>query len=244
MTLAALDTPAIDDARARLPDRGDIPEAAREALEPTEERVGFGTGASLVDGGEDSTDHGHYPTGEDLLRPTARDTLAAVADHEKVADIEDVADELDTSRDTVERALRLHGVDEPQGGATEDTTEDTVTLPLHGEVDLEHVRTPVWRDARVLEHLAVRCGFGVEDIKTVLERERNDGRPASKPRWSVRTADIEDALADIGLMDRDEPESATAENEDLRLGGASHDFSESGDSSPSGGLTVSTSDFE
>lgn len=243
MTLAALDTPAIEDARARLPDRGDVPEEALEALEPSEERVGFNQGASLVEGGDGPTDHSHYPQGEDVLRPSAEDTLEALADHSKVADIEDVADELDTSRDTVAKAMQLHGIEDPDG-ETEDATEDVIHLPLHGEVDLEHVRTPVWRDARVLEHLAVRCQYGVADIKTVLERERNDGRPGSQPRWTVGESDIEDALADIGLMDRDEPESATAENEDLRLGGASHDFSESGDSSPSGGLTVNTADFE
>ena len=244
MTLAALDMPAIEDARERLPDRGDVPDEALEALEPTEERVGFGIGASLVKGGQNPTDHTHYPTGADVLKPSASDTLAELADHPKVASIEDVADELDTSEDTVAKALRLHGIEEPQGDTAEDVPEDVIHLPMHGRVDLAHVRTPVWRDARVLEHLAVRCQYGVADIKTVLERERNRGRPGSKPRWTVREKDIKDALRNIGLMESGEEEPRTAENDDLRLGGASHDFSETQDTTPSGGLVVNADDFE
>lgn len=223
-----LDTSAIAEARQRLPERGDVPQEAREALEPPQGPLA----------GE--SDH---PTGEDILKPDARDTLADVAGHHTVADVADVASELEADHDTAEKALRLHGIEvsDPEG---EDANEDTVVLPLCGEVGLEHVRTPVWRDARVLEHLTATCGYSVEDIKTLLERERNEGRPSDKSRWTVRTADIEDALREVGLMEREEPEARTLESEDHRLPKVSHDFSETGDSSPSGGLTVNTADFE
>lgn len=223
-----LDVASIEEARDRLPDRGDVPQEAREALEPPEGPLA----------GE--SDH---PTGKEILKPAHRDTLADVADHPTVADVSDVADELDADHDTAEKALRLHGIEDPDGTA-EDANEDTVVLPLCGEVGLESVRTPVWRDARVLSHLAVACEYGTEDIKTFLERERNEGRSGDKPRWTVQTEDIERTLRECGIMEREDPEARTAESEDLRLGGVSHDFSETGDSSPSKGLTVNTADFE
>jgi hypothetical protein len=222
MTLATLDTPAVEDARDRLPDRGDVPEEAQEALEPPE-------------GPLEGEDH---PTGEDILKPSARDTLATVAEHHMVTDAEDVAAELDTSVETVEKAMRLHGIEEPEGNATEDVPEGTIRVPLYGEVNTDYLRDPVHADSRLIEQLAVRCQYGVRDIKDFLETERNRGRPSSKPRWTVRESDIKATLQDIGLMDPEPEERATAEGEDVRLGGASHDFSDTG------GLTVSTSDFE
>lgn len=227
MTLMALDMPGIEDARARLPERGDVPADALEALEPPE-------------GPLEGEDHA---TGGDIIKPTAQDTVATVAEHPTVEGIEDVADELDASEDTAERALALHGIEvsEPEG---EDVPEGVIDVPLAGGVDTDHLADPVWSDHRLAEHLVVRCGYSVEDVKTLLERERNRGRSGDKPRWTVRTQDIERTLRECGIMPREDPEARTAESEDLRLGGVSHDFSESGDTTPSGGLTVNTADFE
>jgi len=224
-----LDTSAIAEARQRLPERGNVPQEAREALEPPE-------------GPLEGEDH---PTGEDILKPTAEaeDTLATVAEHHTVADVSDVADELDTSAEIAERALALHDIKitDPEG---DDVPEGVIRVPLMGEVSTEFLANPVWSDHRVLEFLAVRCQYGVADIKTFLEKERNRSRSAGKSRWTVRTADIEDALREVGLMEKSDPEARTAENEDHRLPKVGHDFSETGDSSPSGGLTVNTADFE
>ena len=225
-----LDTSAIEEARLRLPERGNVPQEAQDALEPPE--------------GPLAGDSDH-PTGKDILKPSAEaeDTLVTVAEHHTVADIEDVADELDMSAEIAERALALHDIEvfEPEG---EDVPENVIRLPMQGEVSLENVRTPVWRDARVLERLTAVCGYSVEDVRTFLEREMNRGRPSYKPRWRVRTEDIEDALREVGLMERKDPEPGTLESEDHRLPKVGHDFSETGDSSPSGGLTVNTADFE
>jgi hypothetical protein len=222
-----IDSPAIEDARERLPDRGEVPEEAQEALEQPEGPLA----------GEND-----HPTGEDILKPSSRDTLVRVAEHATVSDLDDVADVLSADRNIVERAFDIHEIEKPEGEDT-DYSEDVVSLPLHGEVNLENVRDPVYTDGRLLEHLVVQCGYGVEDIRTVLEQEMNQGRPSEKSRWRVRTQAIEAALQDIGLMERDETEPSTEENEDIRLGGATHDFSETENSS-SGGLTINTRDFE
>lgn len=204
MTLAALDVPGIEEARQRLPERAsDVPQEARDALEPPEGPLA----------GE--SDHA---TGEEILKPSAEaeDTLATVVEHHTVADIEDVADELGTSAEIAERALTLHDIEvsEPEG---EDTPESSIEVPLAGKVDTDHLADPVWSDHRLAEHLAVRCQYGVAEIKTFLERERNRGRSGDKPRWTVRTEDIKRALRECGIMPREDPEARTAESEDLRL---------------------------
>lgn len=227
MTLAALDVPAIEETRQRLPERGNVPQEAEDALEPPE-------------GPLEGEDHS---TGEDILKPSARDTVATVVEHPTVADMSDVADELDVTKDIAERALALHDIEDPDG-VTDDVPEGVIEVPLAGDVDTDHLRDPAWSDGRLLEHLAVRCQYGVADIKTLLERERNHGRSAEKPQWTVRTEDIENALREVGLMERKEREARTLESEDHRLPKVGHDFSETGDSSPSGGLTVNTADFD
>ncbi|MFC3477658.1 hypothetical protein [Halobacterium litoreum] len=234
-----MDTTAIEEAKASNRDGGpreDRPEEVDEFLEP-EEAVGFEEGLPLLD-----RPYEEYP--DDPLTPDAGADVAALAGHELVGSVEDLAAELDTTEGKVRTALHLHDVEEPTAGSSFDSVEreGVIEVPLHGVIDVEHLRTPVYADARLLEHLYIRCGAGISEIKEILEDGMNAGRGGDKPRWSVTEAEIRSALEDVALISSEDTEGGDSER--LRLGGATHDFSESGDTSPSSGLTVSTSDFE
>lgn len=217
-----LDTQAVEDARARDGDpREDRPEEAEKALNVEEARVGFQNGTPLLE-----RDYTEYCTGEDILQPEAGDVLEALADHELVGDVEDIGQELRADPSTVRTALELHGVEPPTDGGSFDIPkgEDEISMPLHGTVPTDHLRDPLWRDARLLEHTYVRCGFGVGEIRQWLEAEMNRGRDPEKPRWSVREAELRDALEAVGLLEAaHETEGNSLESDDIRLGGTNLD---------------------
>lgn len=220
MTLAALDTAAVEDARGRGGEpRTERPEEAEKALEAEETRVGFQNGTPLLE-----RDYADYTTGEDILRPEAGDALEAVATHDMVGTVADIGHELNADPSTVETALALHGVEPPTDGASFDVVaEDEISVPLHGMVDTAHLRTPIYEDARLLEHLYVRCGYGVGEIREFLQAQMNRGRPSEKARWSVQEAEIRDALEAVGLL---EGEGSPENRDDLRLGGSSLEMKE------------------
>jgi hypothetical protein len=229
----------IEAARERDGDpREDRPEAVDAALDIKAERVGFENGKPLLD-----RPYEEYPT--DPLKPSASDALEDVARHERVGDVSDVASELATTTETVRTALELHGIDTPKGGATFDrVAEDELEIPLHGTVNVDHLRTPVYEDARLLQHLYVECGLGVGEMKTLLERQMNRGRAGDQTRWGVGEDDIRGALEDVGLLEdagsgRVNPKRA----KDIRLGGASMSTVDEDKRGASGGLNVDVSDF-
>jgi hypothetical protein len=236
MTLAALDTAAVSSARGRNGEpREDRPEEAETALNVEEARVGFQNGTPLLE-----REYGEYQTGKEILRPEAGDALEAVAAHDMVGTVADIGHELNATPSTVETALELHEV-EPPTDADPSTVvaEDQISVPLDGTVNTDHLRTPVYEDARLLEYLYVRCGYGVGEIREYLQEQMNRGRDPEKASWSVREAEVRDALEAVGLLERDSnPES----RDDLRLGGTTVSMDES-ERSSSGGLNVSTSDF-
>lgn len=237
-----LDTAAIEEARARdgAP-RDDRPQAADDALKSDEERVGYQSGSPLLDRPYDD-----YTTGDDVLRPDMAETLEALADHELVGDVADMASELRADEETVRQALELHDIEEPTGGGSFDvvTEAGAIDLPLHGTVEAEHFRSPIYTDARLLSHLYVRCGYGIEDIKQYLEAEMNEGRNSGKSRWSVRVEAIRTALEDVGLLEFEGTERNTVENEDVRLGGTNISEKERPfNRGRNGGVNLDVSDF-
>lgn len=218
-----MDTEAIREAKASNRDgaaREDRPDAVDEWFKPTPE-VGFRQGLPLLD-----AEYEEYP--EDPLKPAAGEDLAALADHELVGSVADLAAELDAREERVRKALALHDIEEPTGGGSFDVPEverkGVIDVPLQGCIDTEHLRTPVYEDARLLEHLYVRYGCSVREIRTVLEEGMNRGRDGEKAPWRVREGEIRAALEDVALLDAaDETDTGTAEDEDTRLGGTSLD---------------------
>jgi hypothetical protein len=226
MTLSTLDATAVADARDRGGGpREDRPEEAEKALNVEDARVGFQNGTPLLE-----RDYGSYPTGQEILRPSARDALEAVATHDRVGDVSDIGNELRANESTVQTALDLHGIDPPTDGGSFDTVAaDEIAVPLHGTVQMDHLRTPLYDDARLLGHLYITIGYGVGEIREYLEFEMNRGRDPTKAPWSVREAEVRDALEAVGLLDGRDPEPRTAENDDVRLGGPTLDYSDSRD---------------
>lgn len=241
MSLAALDTAAVEDARGRDGGpREDRPQEAEDALDVEEARVGFQNGTALLE-----RDYAEYPTGKDILRPEASDALEAVATHDMVGTVADIGHELRADESTVRTALELHGVDAPTDGASFDVVaEDEISVPLHGTVDTDHLRMPIYEDARLLEHLYVRCGFGAGEIREYLQAQMNRGRDPEKSRWTAQEADIRDALEAVGLLEAAEAKGPDPKNDrDIRLGGTTMSSLDNDERSSSGGLVVSTSDF-
>jgi len=183
--------------------REDRPEAVDEALGASPQ-VGYGEGASLVEGGEDPEDHSHYPSGEGLFKPSARFTLEGLAHHSRVDDVAGVASELHEPEDRVAKALDVHGIDVTPAEDPEDNREGVIHVPTYGDVDTDYLREPVWSDSRLLYILYVEGGMSVSEMKAHLETEMNRGRPSGRPQWSVRERDIRDELAACGLLESED----------------------------------------
>jgi len=201
----------IENARARDGDaRNARPAKADDVLE-AEPRLGYNNGASLLEGGDGPTDHSHYPSGEGLFRPEAGDALEALAHHPRVGSAEDLADELGDAEDRVAKALDVHGIQVTPAEETEDDLEGAIRVPNHGEVDTDHLRSPVHADARLMYELYVELGFSVTEIRQFLEAEMNAGRPSDLPRWSVTEREIREELAVCGFLEAEDSTESDAE---------------------------------
>jgi len=231
-----MDTEEIREAKQNGRDgepRDDRPEEVDAFLEP-EEAVGFGEGLPLLE-------KGYEDYCESVLAPEAHADVWSVARHDMVRSIEDVAAELDTTVDKVDKALTIHDIEEPEGSGSFDVPaverEGVIDVPLCGAVDTAHLRSPIYEDARLLEHMYIRCGLGEAGIQTVLEDGMNAGRDSEKSRWRVTEQQIRTALEDVALIEDDETNDG---RDDVRLPSVTHDFSETaGDS----GLVVNANDF-
>ncbi|MHC3380225.1 hypothetical protein [Haloarcula sp. H-GB5] len=219
-----MDTEAIREAKQNDRDgepRADRPEAVDKFLAP-EEAVGFDEGLPLLD-----KEYADYC--ESVLAPEAHADVWAVSQHGMVTSVEDVAAELDTTVGKVRKALTIHDIEEPKGDGSFDVPaveqEGYIEVPLCGAVDTTHLRSPLYEDARLLEHLYVRCGLGVAEIKAVLEDGMNTGRSSEKSRYRVTEQQIHAALEDVSLI-KAEDETSDRREDDVKLGGATHDFSE------------------
>ncbi|RKS83582.1 hypothetical protein BDK61_2970 [Haloarcula quadrata] len=229
-----LDSEQLEEAQERdgstAEDRPDECDAAFERDYPA---VGFGNGSPILDKKYDE-----YPSGDDILSPDASGVLETLAEHPLIGSVRDISDELRADVTVVSKALELHDVDriEPVEDDAQ-PSESELELPDGTVVDTEQFRTPIYRDARLLEYLYVDCGYSIAEMREFLESERNHGRGAEKPRWTVDNTDIRTELEMVGLLIGDGDDG---ERDDIRLGGASLSESET---SGTDGLTVSTSDF-
>ena len=232
-----MDTEAIRDAKHNDRDgepRDDRPAEVDTFLQP-EEAVGFEDGLPLLD-----KEYADYC--DSVLAPEAHADVWGVARHDLVTSVEDVAAELDATTDKVDKALTIHDIEEPEGGGSFDVPAEEqevyIEVPLCGAVDTTHLRTPIYEDARLLEHLYLRCGLGVAEIQTVLEDGRNAGRASENSRWRVTEQQIRTALEDVALIEAETTDDRR--RDDFRLGGVSHDFSETAGGS---GFVVNANDF-
>jgi hypothetical protein len=138
-------------------------------------------------------DYEQYPHGDDLYRPDARAALKGVAEHGLAENPEDVAAELGTDLQHVERAADLHGVTLPEGGdGGDDESADTLTLPCGEEWDLAHLADPPESDSRILSALLARDRLSLAEAAEYLTDELGKG---------VRAADLRDHALAAGLLE-------------------------------------------
>lgn len=138
-------------------------EEIEELLTPNE-RVGFKEGKSLL-----GCPYSEVPRHDAVLKPSARDALADLLDHNLVTSIEDVAAELATDEAKIERALELHDLSAP----TETFNVEVTTDRLSGLVDLpERMVAP---DNSILVcTLYVDRGLSIEEIRDVIGEAADD----------------------------------------------------------------------
>lgn len=174
----------------------DRPEYVEEALTP-DKRVGYRDGLPLVEPPEglETSDmrlgddvgalYEHYRRGESLLLPEAGNFLRRLFESEHVESVADAAEELNTERETVEKATNLHGIDVPtEGGAEEDTeTIEELELPSSERIPLALLSDPPHRDKLVLAQL-LSVGFSMEESAQYLSKETGERVTSS----DVRTA--------------------------------------------------------
>lgn len=194
--MTTFDVEAVEAARARLPEPAtDRPDDVKEAL-AEREVVGRNCEKPLAG------DYGRYPEDPtDILSPEYGDVLREVCQHDAAETPADVSKELGVSEDLVEKAMDLHGMELPHDDGDDGGGERTLTLPLEGDIPLDYVRDPPHEDARVLHHLVVECGMGVEGVVTFLSRQVNEGRPEDQPRYHPSPAEVENALRRHNLME-------------------------------------------
>lgn len=181
----------------------DRPEYVEEALTP-DKRVGYRDGLPLVEPPEglETNDtrlgddvgplYEHYRRGDDLLLPEAGGFLRRLFKSEHVESIADVAEELNTERETVEKAANLHGIDVPTEGDADDGTEtvEELELPSGERVPLALLSDPTHRDKLVLAQL-LSVGMSVEEIARYLSKELDD---------RVTPAEVREAAQDASLL--------------------------------------------
>ena len=154
-----------------------------EILSP-QESVGFEEGLPLLD-----CDYDEYLSHGDLLRPAARQPLATLADHELVTSLEDMARELAARSETVEKALRLHDIEEPSGF---DVDVDTSRLDaLMGQIP-DRMKNP--DNPLLVGTLYVAKGLSIEEICQVMNE-------ATEDRVTVTESDIRQVLVDAKLIE-------------------------------------------
>lgn len=211
----------------------DRPEGISDALET--EQLGYGEGKPLV--GESYQD---YPSRAELSNPDQGEFVRDLLSHSQVQGLDDAVAELTGAGDTptlrkwlstVEAAAEAHGLDPStltaEGSA--DGGEDTLTSLL----GYEPSEGMVTRNNPVLLAELYTVGLSVTEIADTL---------TPMVEGSVSEGHVRDILKTVGLLKgrtRDEQQTAFEENEG-RLGGVSLDNTDS----DTGGLTVSTSDFE
>ncbi|WP_440991232.1 hypothetical protein [Haloarchaeobius baliensis] len=158
----------------------------------------------------------HYYRHDDLLLPEAGAFLSELASHELIADIDDMAEELNMNRDkaVIRKALNIHGVEiSDTDVSTDDETASAIRLPS-GEIwDTELLARPVYTDSRLLTQLMATDGLGLSEVVKFLQRELDE---------TVDESDVRQAAIDCGLLDGER--SSAKENrgiphptEDIRL---------------------------
>jgi len=209
------------------------PESISEALEA--DQLGYGEGEPLV--GDSYAD---YPSRAELSNPSQGEFLRDLLSHPLVDGLDTAVEELTGAGDTptlrkwlstVEAAATAHGLDTDALLAKgEDKGCENRLKALLGYSPPSDVVTA---NNGVLIAELYRLGLSVSEVSDTLT-ERVEG--------SVREGHVRDTLKTVGLLEgrtRDEQQTAFEENEG-RIGGTTFDNTDS----DTGGLTVSTSDFE
>lgn len=215
---------------------GDAAEDRDESLEDalTQPQLGFRDGQPLA-----ADSYGQYPERTDLARPEYGDFLERLLGHDMVGDAGDAVAELTGANDrgaltdwvrTVEAAAEAHGLDTDslfEGGGQEGGS------PLTAVVGYEPPADMVESDNPLLIAELYASGLSVEEIADTLSQEV-DG--------SVTPAAVRDSLKDVGLIEGKTRAETMSDFEDngARLGGASMETVESGDSR---GITVNANDY-
>lgn len=160
----------------------DRPEEVDEIM-ADRETVGYEEGLPLL-----SCKYDDYMTGDSLLRPAARDALETLAEHDLVADVEDMAHELHSPTETVKKALELHGIEEPSGF---DVSLDTDRL--HALVDCpDRMKNP--DNPLVVATLYVEKGLSVSEVRDVLDEGADDNT-------AVTERAVKQTLVDARVID-------------------------------------------
>lgn len=142
------------------------PEKVDNAMNPRQ-MVGFEQEEPLLD-----KDYDDYYRNDSLLFPRASDDLAALAEHELIADVEDMASELGSRDDKVEKALEIHDIEEPNGRDVTDTDR------LHELVPDVPERLVTTQSPILVMHLYV-MGLSVGEISDVLSETMPDHKSIS-----------------------------------------------------------------
>lgn len=187
-----------------------------------QERLGFNNGLPLVHnedlqiplGEPYHSEYDHYIKNDDLLLPDAHDFLQELADHELVGSIEDISDELNTDRGTVEKAVELHDIEVTESTTEASTSNDGLVFPNGEEWPCELLETPVWEDSRVLCQLLATDGMGIGEATKYLERQLGEN--------SIDESEVRQAAVDSGLLDGERSSEKQSRgvphpSEDLRL---------------------------
>ena len=194
----------------------DRPESVDEVMAPGE-TVGFDDGLPLL-----NREYSDYPSNEDLLRPAAGQPLAALADHDLITSVEDVALELGARTETVEKALALHDIEEPSGFDVE--VDGSRLDSLLGDVP---DRMKDHDNQLVVAVLYVDKGLSIEEIRQVMDE-------ATEDTVTVSESDMRQALVDAKLIEGETSTEAQRRRKQSR-GEVNRPNSS--------GLTISTEDY-
>lgn len=194
----------------------DRPQFVTEALEANR-KVGYRDGKPLVphpdgedDGlglGDDPTEaYSHYKRGESLLLPEAGDFVRRLFESEHVESVADAASEVNSDRETVEKAADLHGISTPLEADGDDGTTDSdmLTLPSGETVPFDPLHPLVL--AQLLSD-----GMSVEESAQYLSEETGEHYTPTE----VREAAQEHSLLSGG---DGEPERVALPSETMQSG--------------------------
>lgn len=201
---------------ARQGDAGDRSEEVEEVMSAQEE-IGYEEGLPLAD-----CEYEDYPSGDELLRPGAKEVISALVDHELIASTEDLSRELDAREEHVTKALGLFGLEEPSGFEVE--VDSSRLDALMGNIPDRLVAPD---NALVVATLYVEKGLSVSEVRDVLDEATNDNT-------AVTEKTVKQTLVDARVID-----GLTSEQREQRWKESRGEVNRASD----GGMTINTEDY-